>query len=108
MSDIDRVSRLVDHLARHVAVGGDAASLSDDERQAVLLLARYGEERLRQLAHGPVGPGLDSGYIRCGQCLFDVLACLETHAPRTDATGACCAAMTASILQASRHATIAA
>jgi len=39
---------------------------------------------------------------------LDVLACLDTHARRTDATTGCCVATTASILQASRHATIAA
>lgn len=108
VSDVDQVSRLVDHLARHVAVGGDASTLSDDEREAVLLLARFGEQRLRQLAHGPVGPDLDRDYVRCGQCLFGVLARLDAHVPCTDATTGCCAAMTASILQASRHATIAA
>lgn len=108
VSDVQQVSQLVDHLARQVAVGGDASTLSDDEREAIQRLATYGEERLRQLAHGPVGPELDRDYLQCGQRLFDVLACLDTHVPRSDATTGCCAAMTASILQASRHATMAA
>lgn len=107
VSDVARASRLVDDLARLVLMGRAAGEVSDSRREALLLVARFGEERFHQLADGVGGPGLDREFVRCGQCLLAAAERLDG----LDAAGRagtpvvpCCAALATTVLQASRHA----
>ncbi|MEO9322302.1 hypothetical protein ABFT23_02360 [Nocardioides sp. C4-1] len=108
VSDVARASRLVDELARLVLVGRGEGHWTASRQEALMLLARFGEERLHQLADGVHGPGLDREFTRCGRCLLDAADRLGS-ATAVDRgsyqpTLTCCAALATSVLQASRHA----
>lgn len=107
VSDVARACRLVDHLARLVLTRRLDAGWGVAHAEALVLLARFGEERLHQLAEAPAGPGLDREFVRCGLCLLDAAERLAHPTPggRSDAPAvACCAALVDTVLQASRHA----
>jgi hypothetical protein len=107
VADAARASRLVDHLARLVLTGRVDGGIAAAHTEALVMLARFGEERLHQLAEGPVGPGLDRQFVRCGRCLVDAADRLDHAVPgRRDESPAvaCCAALAHTVLQAPRHA----
>ncbi|MDO9457336.1 hypothetical protein [Nocardioides sp.] len=107
VGDVARASRLVDDLARLVLLGRVEGGVSASRREALLLVARFGEERLHQLADGVGGPGLDREFVRCGRCLLDAAERLDTARATTRPLNPaipCCAALATSVLQASRHA----
>ncbi len=107
VADVARACRLVDHLARLVLTGCLDTGWGVAHTEALVLLARFGEERLHQLAAAPAGPGLDREFVRCGHCLLDAAERLATSRPGSRSDGpalACCAALVDTVLQASRHA----
>ena len=107
VADAARASRLVDHLARLVLTGRVDGGIGVAHTEALVLLARFGEERLHQLADGPTGPALDREFVRCGRCLIDAADRLDHARPghRGESPAvACCAALAHTVLQASRHA----
>ena len=101
VADLGRVGDLVDHLARNVVAGGDPHPLSPSLRMMLAVLLDAGGRRLRALADGPVGPGLDPAHRGCGRTLFEV-ADRGTH--DSSRTAALCSATAVVLLQASRHA----
>jgi hypothetical protein len=101
VADIGRVGDLVDHLARHIVAGGDRRPLTPARRMEIAVLLDAGGRRLRQLADGPIGPGLDPSYRGCGSALFEVA---DRGARDRSATVVLCAALAVLLLQASRHA----
>ncbi len=101
VADIGRVGELVDQLARQVVAGVEHEPLSPTRRLEVSVLLDAGTRRLRQLADGPIGPGLDPEYRGCGCALFEVA---DRGAHDRSSTMARCSALAATLLQASRHA----
>jgi hypothetical protein len=104
--DVERLEQLIVVAARRVLSG--RAHLASDLRPDVAILCREGARRLHDLAdHACQG----AGYLDCGRQLREVLENLARHARsprRSDGAAELCAALTSSVLEASRHASRAA
>lgn len=105
VADVAWASRQVDDLARLVLLGRVERAVPESRREPLLLLARFGAERLHQLVDGMTAAP-DREYERCGACLSDATERLDAdvvgraHHPALP----CCAALGTTILQASRNA----
>lgn len=113
-ADLQRLERVLEQLARTV-VGGGAAEVDTGTRTALERLRHCGTQRLRNLALHPCGPTMTRDHHRCGQELLDLLGVLDPPSglpggPSSASSGEChalrltAAALSATLLDASRHA----
>ncbi|GAA4687240.1 hypothetical protein [Nocardioides nanhaiensis] len=104
--DLQRLEVVLEQLAR-VVVAGDAADPDGDTRAALERLRACGVERLHHLATRPCGPSMTRDHHRCGQTLLGLLGAFDTPSPEPgddEPLRRTAAALTATLLDASRHA----
>lgn len=111
ISDLGDIATLVEGLARDLAANDVPAPVLEAVGTELATVGAAGAQRLRTLAAGSSGPGMDASYVRCG---CELRGAAERLSGRHDqpidsratrmSTVTLCAGLAEAVLVASRHA----